>query len=182
MFKQYSLYFISLYVHIETEALATHQVLFMCAYLELELIAPVFLIQLCHGIPCLSVTVWIRVDIVGCSHQSLVGCCYSMYIKCPAILALLLFGKSVCWPSNIDNGNICLCVQMKTWPRKLNINLKIGVSIVDSYFNSKFSVWSLCYYFTIGFNAMSTYQDPKTCWTVWEISFFLQLLWGVKEN
>lgn len=57
MFKQYSLYFISLYVHIETESLAAHQVLFVCAYLELELIAPVFLIQLRHEIPCLCVTV-----------------------------------------------------------------------------------------------------------------------------
>lgn len=182
MFKQYSLYFISLYVHIETESFAAHQVLFVCAYLELELIAPVFLIQLCHEIPCLCVTVWICVDLVGCSRQSLVGCCYSMYIKCPAMLWLLSFGKAVCWPSNVDNGSICLSVQMKTWPRKLNINVKIGVSIVDFYFTSKFSVWSLCYYLTIGFNAMSTYQDPKTCWKVREISFCFQLLCGVKEN
>lgn len=130
------------------------------------------------------VSLWLYevVSILLAVHVSLVGCCYSMYIKCPAMLASLSFGKSVCCPSNTDSGSMCLCVQMKTWPRKLNINLKIDVTLVDSYFNSKFSVWSLCYYFTIGFNAMSTSQDPKTCWTVWEISFFLQLLCGMKEN
>lgn len=43
MFKQCSLRFVRVYVHIETKALSTHQVLFVCIHLKLVLTAPMLL-------------------------------------------------------------------------------------------------------------------------------------------
>lgn len=143
----------------------------MCAYLDPELLVPMFLIKLFHGMPYLDVTMVWNYS-MKCEFAQSFCCCYTG-IRCHRTFAgFLTWQIYTCGQATLimEEAACLLICHMSTWPKKFSWAVKRWCQLLN---DADFLIWSFFPYCFVGSCTMKNYQNHQTCCTMCATSSFI---------